>query len=64
MAATSVDFGILAGADAPERQFKLGDVIFKQDDPASELFVIQSGKVDTRLGNRHASRIIRNSLTR
>ena len=52
MAETSVDFGILAGAGAPGREFKAGEVIFKQCDPASEFYVIQSGKVDIRLGNR------------
>jgi CRP/FNR family transcriptional regulator, cyclic AMP receptor protein len=52
MAETSVDFGILAGAGAPLREFKAGEVIFKLGDPASEFFVIQSGKVDIRLGNR------------
>jgi CRP-like cAMP-binding protein len=52
MAETSVDFGILAGAGAPVREFKAGEVIFREGDPASEFFVIQSGKVDIRLGNR------------
>jgi CRP/FNR family cyclic AMP-dependent transcriptional regulator len=52
MAETSVDFGILAGAGAPVREFKAGEVIFKLGDPAAEFFVIQSGKVDIRLGNR------------
>jgi CRP-like cAMP-binding protein len=47
-----VDFGILAGAGAPVREFKAGEVIFSQGDAASELFVIQSGKVDVMLGNR------------
>ena len=52
MAETSVDFGILAGAGAPVREFKAGEVIFREGDPASEFFVIRSGKVDVRLGNR------------
>jgi CRP/FNR family transcriptional regulator, cyclic AMP receptor protein len=52
MAETSVDFGILAGAGAPVREFKAGEVIFKQGDAASEFFVIQSGRVDIHLGNR------------
>jgi CRP/FNR family cyclic AMP-dependent transcriptional regulator len=52
MADTPIDFGILAGAGAPVREFKTGDVIFRQGDPADELFVIQSGKVEIRLGNR------------
>ena len=46
MADTPVDFGILAGAGALTREFKAGEIIFKQGDAASEFFVIQSGKVD------------------
>jgi CRP/FNR family cyclic AMP-dependent transcriptional regulator len=52
MADTSIDFGILAGSGTPVREFKAGDVIFKEGDPGSEFFVIRSGKVDIRLGNR------------
>jgi hypothetical protein len=52
MAEIPVDFGILGGAGAPVRDFKAGEVIFNQGDPAAELFVIQSGRVDITLGNR------------
>jgi CRP/FNR family transcriptional regulator, cyclic AMP receptor protein len=52
VAAASVDFSILAGAGAPLRSFKAGDIIFREGDPAEELFVIKSGKVEIRLGNR------------
>jgi CRP-like cAMP-binding protein len=34
------------------RSFKAGDIIFRQGDPAEELYVVKSGKVDIRLGNR------------
>lgn len=47
-----VDFSILVRADTPARSFKAGDVIFRQGDPADELYVIKSGKVDIHLGNR------------
>jgi CRP/FNR family cyclic AMP-dependent transcriptional regulator len=47
-----VDFRLLAGAGAPARDYKAGDVIFKQGDAAQELFIIQSGEVEIRLGNR------------
>ena len=57
MADTSIDFGILAGAGAPVREFKAGEVIFNQGDAAAEFFVIQSGKVEIRLGNRLLSRL-------
>ena len=52
MTDTRVDFGILAGAGAPVRGFKAGDVIFQQGDAAEELYVVQSGTVEIRLGNR------------
>ena len=52
MAEAPIDFGILAGAGAPVREFKAGAVIFKEGDAAAEFYVVQSGKVDIRLGNR------------
>ena len=52
MTGTAVDFGILAGAGAPLRECKAGEVIFNEGDAASVFYVIQSGKVDIRLGNR------------
>jgi len=47
-----VDFRLLAGAGAPARDFKAGEVIFREGDPAHELFIIQSGEIEIRLGNR------------
>ena len=52
MANPPVDFRLLAGAGVPARDFKAGDVIFRQGDPARELFIIQSGEVEIRLVNR------------
>ncbi len=52
MADTPIDFGILAGARAPGREYKAGDVIFREGDPAEELFIVKSGTVEIRLGNR------------
>ena len=52
MANPPVDFRLLAGAGVPARDFKAGDVIFRQGDPAQELFIVQSGEVEIRLGNR------------
>ena len=52
MTDVAVDFGILAGAGAPVRSFKAGEIIFRQGDPAEELYIVKSGKVEIRLGNR------------
>jgi CRP/FNR family transcriptional regulator, cyclic AMP receptor protein len=52
MANPPVDFRLLAGTGVPARDFKAGDVIFWEGDPAQELFIIQSGEVEIRLGNR------------
>ncbi|MGC1349505.1 MAG: cyclic nucleotide-binding domain-containing protein [Xanthobacteraceae bacterium] len=52
MADTAVEFGILAGAGAPTRSFKAGEIIFRHGDPAEELYIVKSGKVEIRLGNR------------
>jgi len=49
---TNIDFGILTGAGAPVRSFKAGEVIFKEGDPAEELFIVKSGSVEIRFGNR------------
>lgn len=43
---------MLAGAGAPSRNYKAGEVIFREGDPAEELFVVKSGVVEIRLGNR------------
>jgi len=52
MAEAPIDFGILAGAGASVQEFKAGEVIFKEGDAATEFYVVQSGKVNIRLGNR------------
>jgi CRP-like cAMP-binding protein len=52
MADAPVDFRLLAGAGAPACDYKAGDVIFNEGDAAQELFIIQSGEVEIRLGNR------------
>jgi CRP/FNR family cyclic AMP-dependent transcriptional regulator len=52
MSDMAIDFGILASAGAPAREYKAGDTIFKEGDPGAEFYVIQTGKVDIQLGNR------------
>ena len=52
MVDTTVEFGLLLGASAPVCTYKAGDVIFREGDPAKELFVVKNGSVKIRLGNR------------
>jgi CRP-like cAMP-binding protein len=48
----TIDFGALIKAGLPLRSFRAGDAIFKEGDSASELYIIQEGEVEIRLGNR------------
>jgi CRP-like cAMP-binding protein len=52
MSNAEVEFSILSGSGAPVRVFKQGEVIFREGDPATELYVIKSGRVDVTTGNR------------
>lgn len=47
-----IDFSVLAGRGAPVREFKAGEVIFDKEDSADVMYIIKSGKVEIRLGNR------------
>ena len=47
-----IDFALLAKATTETRNFKAGDIIFKAGDIGHEFFVVKSGKVAVRLGNR------------
>ena len=52
MADTDIDFDLLVKAGGPVRHFKAGDIIFREGDPAAELFVVKSGTVEIRIGGR------------
>ena len=52
MADTDIDFDLLVKAGGPVRHFKAGDIIFREGDPAAELFVVKSGTVGIRIGSR------------
>ena len=47
-----VGFGFLAESDIPVWYLKAGETIFKEGETAQELYVIKSGQVEIRLGNR------------
>lgn len=52
MSDKNVDFSILVGSEVSTRSFKAGETIFKEGDPANELYVIQKGQVGVQTGNR------------
>ena len=52
MSVDDIDFSILIGPQVPTRTFKAGETIFRSDDPATELYVIQEGRVGIQAGNR------------
>ena len=52
MSHDAVDFSLIVRSGVATRAYKAGDTIFHEGDAASELFVIASGKVEIRHGNR------------
>ena len=55
-----IDFKLLAGAGS--RSFKAGETIFRTGDAASELFVVQSGNVEIRIGDRVIETVPENGI--
>ena len=62
MSNAEVEFSILAGSVAPVRAFRQGEVIFREGDPATELYVIKSGRVDISTGNRLLATLEENGI--
>ncbi len=62
MSNAAVDFSVLIGRQIPLKSFKAGETIFNEGDPATELFVIESGRVIVRLGNRVLDTLERNEI--
>jgi len=52
MSEDAIDFGFLAGPEVPVWSLKTGEIIFNEGDPATELYVIRSGRVAIQRGNR------------
>lgn len=49
---TFIDFDMLSRATDKSEQHRAGDVIFREGDSGNVFYVIKSGKVSVRLGNR------------
>lgn len=47
-----IGFSFLVEPDVPVWYLKAGETIFKEGEPAKELYVIKSGQVDIQFGNR------------
>jgi CRP/FNR family transcriptional regulator, cyclic AMP receptor protein len=47
-----VNFSILMGPQVARRSFKAGELIFHEGDPASEMYVIESGEVEIQSNDR------------
>ncbi|NWG22888.1 MAG: cyclic nucleotide-binding domain-containing protein [Pseudorhodoplanes sp.] len=52
MSEEAIDFSLLLKLGATEVTYKAGDTIFAVGDEADELYIIEQGEVDIRLGNR------------
>jgi CRP/FNR family transcriptional regulator, cyclic AMP receptor protein len=55
-------FSLLTGNNIEVRFFKAGDVIFREGDAATELFVIKSGQVRVQIGNRTVTELGADSI--
>jgi CRP-like cAMP-binding protein len=62
MSEDAIDFSVLIGPQVAVRSFKVGETIFKEGDRATELYVIQSGRVGIHLGNRSLGTLESNEL--
>ncbi len=62
MADDLVDFGLLTRGGVPARPVKAGDVIFEEGDPATEMYLVMSGSIEIRLGNRLVETLGRDSI--
>jgi CRP/FNR family cyclic AMP-dependent transcriptional regulator len=47
-----IDFEVLAAVVKETRHYKAGETIFKAGDPGTEFFVVRSGSVSIRVGDR------------
>ena len=57
-----IDFGLLAGDGIATRAVKEGTLIFQEGDKADGLFIVKSGQVAIRLGNRTLAELTTNNI--
>ena len=57
-----IDFGLLASDGIATRSVKEGSFIFQEGDKADGLFIIKTGKVGIRLGNRTLAELAENAI--
>lgn len=62
MVTSEIDFGVLTGNGIATRSARAGEVIFKEGDAADQLFVIKSGEVAIRSGNRTLAELSTNHI--
>ena len=62
MATSEIDFGVLTGNGIATRSARAGEVIFKEGDAADRLFVVKSGEVAIRSGNRTLAELSTNHI--
>ena len=62
MSVAEIDFGLLAGDGIVTRFAKAGEIIFNEGDEADQLFVITSGRIGIRSGNRTLAEFSANSI--
>lgn len=62
MSEEAIDFSLLLKLGATEVSLKAGETIFSVGDEAEELYIIEQGDVEIRLGNRLLATLGENSI--
>jgi CRP-like cAMP-binding protein len=62
MTISEIDFSVLTGNGIAAHSAKAGEVIFREGDEAQQLFVIKSGEVAIRSGNRTLAELSTNHI--
>jgi CRP/FNR family transcriptional regulator, cyclic AMP receptor protein len=62
MTDSDIDFSLLIRDGITTRTARAGEIIFQEGDKAEEVFVIKSGQIGIRLGNRTLSELSANTI--